>query len=428
MGSTVDLASEMPGSIDIDPIGAVPSLSFDLGAGTVYPPSMPSDITWEYPAGAESSAAPTLLDPNNIYGIPEDYVNEPLASSSNTSGVFCKDQVLPLSFYILDGDANPSTVDLVTVSTTLLRCCQRPKLTRQQTGGGVLARARQATFVIASIRGKRTIDENEDNELYHSARGMHAGRTIVSVEWVDKCINDGVLSSVDPFRLTVMSEADQVEAALRRTRQTSTARLTTPRLSPPPRKPDIGSAFTAMRSPEPMARPRPRKKPRRNVVEITQKSSTATRASPFTVVEPPVPMLPTPLSSPIPEAQSAPSPAISKRGSSPEVTPLPSQNAIKRPAARRKEIQVIDLTLSDGDEDEKDDEDDEEVVVEQILPEQTPLPRSPTPARSGIMPTWRTSADEPAPISPVPPRVAREPTPSLFKLSPGANRRRDPGA
>ena len=103
---------QMP-SIDIEPIGSAPALSFDLNAGTV-PGGEVDEEPWVYQRAGRSN----LLDDDDIWALP---AAEPpaIASSSNTSGVFCKDQVLPLTFHVLNSQEHRSTVQTITVSHNL---------------------------------------------------------------------------------------------------------------------------------------------------------------------------------------------------------------------------------------------------------------------------------------------------------------------
>lgn len=105
----------MPGNIDpspfidMDPIGSVPTVSFDLHAGTI-PGGVPDEEPWVY----KRADRPTY-DEDDIWALP---ASEPpaIASSSNTSGVFCKDQILPLTFHVLNAQEHRSTVQTITVS------------------------------------------------------------------------------------------------------------------------------------------------------------------------------------------------------------------------------------------------------------------------------------------------------------------------
>jgi hypothetical protein len=101
---------EMP-SIDIEPIGSAPALSFDLNAGTV-PGGEVDEEPWVYQRAGRSN----LLDDDDIWALPN---AEPpaIASSSSTSGVFCKDQVLPLTFHVFNSQEHRSTVQTITVSS-----------------------------------------------------------------------------------------------------------------------------------------------------------------------------------------------------------------------------------------------------------------------------------------------------------------------
>ena len=103
---------EMP-SIDIEPIGSAPALSFDLNAGTA-PGGEVDEEPWVYQRAGRSN----LLDDDDIWALPN--ADPPaIASSSNTSGVFCRDQVLPLTFHVLNSQEHRSTVQTITVSYNL---------------------------------------------------------------------------------------------------------------------------------------------------------------------------------------------------------------------------------------------------------------------------------------------------------------------
>lgn len=137
LGVEANLATDMPNSISIEPIGGAPMISFDMHAGTV-PGGLPSDEdAWEYQpeAQAESSSSPyetNVVDRGSIYLLPASYTDrqQPTASSSSASshvGVFCRDQLLPLSFYVLNEDNRRSTVQTITVSQTIpliIHCSQ----------------------------------------------------------------------------------------------------------------------------------------------------------------------------------------------------------------------------------------------------------------------------------------------------------------
>jgi len=103
---------DMP-SIDIEPIGSAPALNFNLNAGTV-PGGAVDEEPWVYERAGRSN----LLDDNDMWALPT--ADAPtIASSSNTSGVFCKDQVLPLTFHVLPSEEHRLTVQTITVSSTL---------------------------------------------------------------------------------------------------------------------------------------------------------------------------------------------------------------------------------------------------------------------------------------------------------------------
>jgi hypothetical protein len=223
-------------------------------------------------------------------------------------------------------------------------------------------------------------------------RNIDMGRAVLSVEWVEQCIDEDTLVAIDDYRVTlpgvplVNEELDE----LHEESSPPPAILSRPPSpSPPPVKPDISSFFTP--APEPTAM-RIHKRPRR---------ATATpRASSSSI-------LPTP--------RSSPAPAQSRESASPEITHIPSPVATHKPAEPvvKRKRQIIDLTLSD---------DDEEEGVEDILilPEPTPVPASPPKAKSKG-PRWATEEN---PADPAP-KVERGPTPSLFRLTPSARRRRD---
>jgi hypothetical protein len=97
-------------SIAIAPIGSAPTLSFDLNVGTV-PGGVPDEEPWVYNPPSRSSAA---FDRSDMYALPP-ITATTVASSSNTSGVFCKDQILPLTFHVLDVQRHRSTVQTITV-------------------------------------------------------------------------------------------------------------------------------------------------------------------------------------------------------------------------------------------------------------------------------------------------------------------------
>jgi hypothetical protein len=376
---------EMP-SIDIEPIGSAPALNFDLNAGTV-PGGEADEEPWVYQRAGRSNL---LDDDDDIWALPA--VNPPaIASSSNTSGVFCKDQVLPLTFHVLNSQEHRSTVQTITVSSNLFTGADEQRL-----GGGVLTALEQATFIIAPIRGSRIV---EDPDMQDLVRDIDMGRAVLSVEWVEQCIDEDILVAIDSYRVTLPGVELITEELNELHEEESSPPLLLSRLpspSRPPVKPDISSFFTPAPEPEAMViRRRPRK-------SVTARSSSKT----------PKPMLPTPRSSP------APAPARARESSSPEIINLPGPSTFRKPIiiAEKRKRQIIDLTLSD---------DDEEEGVEQILPEQTPLPPSPpqkftTVKRAVKGPRWATEED-PVDVSP----RRRGPTPSVFRLTPSASRRRD---
>ena len=123
-----NLATDLPDSISIEPIGGAPMISFDLHEGTV-PGGLPSsEDAWDYQpeAQAESSSShngTNVVDRGSIYALPASYTDrqQPTASSSSSSsgaGVFSRDQLLPLSFYVLNEKQHRSTVQTITVSHT----------------------------------------------------------------------------------------------------------------------------------------------------------------------------------------------------------------------------------------------------------------------------------------------------------------------
>jgi hypothetical protein len=98
-------------AIAIAPIGSAPTLSFDFNAGTV-PGGVPDEEPWVYEPPANRT---NDFDRDDIYALPPP--DPPaIASSSNTSGVFCKDQILPLTFHVLNAQEHRSTVQTITVS------------------------------------------------------------------------------------------------------------------------------------------------------------------------------------------------------------------------------------------------------------------------------------------------------------------------
>jgi len=254
----------------------------------------------------------------------------------------------------------------------------------------------QATFIIAPIRGTRIV---EDPELQDLVRNIDMGRAVLSVEWVEQCIDEDTLVAIDSYRVTLPVVELTTEELNELHEEESSPPMMMSRLpspSPPPVKPDINSFFTPAPEPEAM-----------RINRKSRKSVTA-RASSKT----PKPMLPTPRSSP------APGPSRERESSSPEITNVPGPSTFRKPIviAEKRKRQIIDLTLSD---------DDEEEGVEQILPEQTPLPPSPPrkepPAKKVAKgPRWATEED-PGDVSP----RRRGPTASVFRLTPSASRRRD---
>jgi hypothetical protein len=377
---------EMP-SIDIEPTGSAPALSFDLNAGTV-PGGEVDEEPWVYHRAGRSN----LLDDDDIWALPA--ADAPaLASSSNTSGVFCKDQVLPLTFHVFNSQEHRSTVQTITVSSDTFT-----KADEQRLGGGVLTALEQATFIIAPIRGSRIV---EDPEMQDLVRDIDMGRAVLSVEWVEQCIDEDTLVPIDSYRVTLPGVEIVTEELNELHEEESSPPLILSRLpspSPPPVKPDISSFFTPAPEPEAMVI---RRKPRK---PVTARAPTRS----------PKPMLPTPRSSPAPPAPRA------RESSSPEIINLPGPSTFRKPIiiAEKRKRQIIDLTLSD---------DDEEEGVEQILPEQTPLPPSPpqkeatsTAKKLAKGPRW-ASEEDPVDVSP----RRRGPTPPVFRLTPSASRRRD---
>jgi len=365
-------------AIAIAPIGSAPTLSFDFNAGTVAG-GVPDEELWVYEPPADRAA---VYDRDDIYALPPPDAPA-VGSSSNTSGVFCKDQILPLTFHVLNAQEHRSTVQTITVSVLNLR---KSTADQQRLGGGVLTALEQATFIIAPIRGSRVV---EDPEMQDLVRDIDMGRAVLSVEWVEQCIDENTLVAIDNYRVTlpgvplVNEELDELHeesspppAILSRA----------PSPSPPPVKPDISSFFAPAPEPEAM---RIRKRPR--------KSTATPRASS---------VLPTP--------RSSPAPARTRESTSPEIMHIPSPE-IRKPIVPviRPKRQIIDLTLSD---------DDEEEGVENILvlPEPTPAPASPPKAqRKG--PRWATEENPIEPAS----REERGPTPSLFRLTPSVRRRKE---
>jgi hypothetical protein len=351
---------EMP-SIDIEPIGSAPALSFDLNAGTV-PGGEVDEEPWVYQRAGRSN----LLDDDDIWALPS--ADPPaIASSSNTSGVFCKDQVLPLTFHVLNSQEHRSTVQTITV-----RLDRFTKADEQRLGGGVLTALEQATFIIAPIRGSRIV---EDPDMQDLVRDIDMGRAVLSVEWVEQCIDEDTLVAIDSYRVTLPG----VELGTEELNELHEEESSPPLL--------LSEAMVIRRKP---------RKP------VTARAPTRS----------PKPMLPTPRSSPAPPAPRA------RESSSPEIINLPGPSTFRKPViiAEKRKRQIIDLTLSD---------DDEEEGVEQILPEQTPLPPSPPQKEVSAKklakgPRWATEED-PVDVSP----RRRGPTPSVFRLTPSAGRRRD---
>jgi hypothetical protein len=58
----------------------------------------------------------------------------------------------------------------------------------------------QATFIIAPIRGSREV---EDPEMQDLVREIDMGRAVLSVEWVEQCIDEGELVAIDSYRVTL---------------------------------------------------------------------------------------------------------------------------------------------------------------------------------------------------------------------------------
>ena len=230
-------------------------------------------------------------------------------------------------------------------------------------------------------------------------RDIDMGRAVLSVEWVEQCIDEDTLVAIDSYRVTLPGVELTTEELNELHEEESSPPMMLSRLpspSPPPVKPDISSFFTPAPEPEAM---RVNRKPRKSV---TARASSKT----------PKPMLPTPRSSP------APALLRERESSSPEIINIPGPSTFRKPIiiAETRKRQIIDLTLSD---------DDEEEGVEQILPEQFPLPPSPpqkepTAKKVAKGPRWATEED-PVDVSP----RRRGPTPSVFRLTPSASRRRD---
>jgi len=268
----------------------------------------------------------------------------------------------------------------------------------QRLGGGVITPLEQATFIIAPIRGSRLVEEPDMQDL---VRDIDMGRAVLSVEWVEQCIDEDTLVAIDSYRVTYPG-VELVSEELNELHEETSPPIILSRLpspSPPPVKPDVSSYFTP--APEPQAM-RIRKRPRQS-------------ATPRATSIPDTSILPTPRSSPAP-------PARERESSSPEIIHVPSPTLFRKPppVTEKRKRQIIDLTLSD---------DDEEEGVEQILPEQTPIPTSPStkvisPKRVSKGPRWATEEDPAREVS-SPVQTERKPTPSLFRLTPSASRRRD---
>jgi hypothetical protein len=246
----------------------------------------------------------------------------------------------------------------------------------------------QTTFIIAPIRGSRIV---EDPDMQDLVRDIDMGRAVLSVEWVEQCIDEDTLVAIDSYRVTLPGAEIGTEELNELHEEESSPPLIMsrpPSSSPPPVKPDISSFFTPAPEPEAM--------------RIGRKSRKF--GPPRESSKTPKPMLPTPRSSP------APAPAKMRESSSPEIINIPGPSTFRKPVviAEKRKRQIIDITLSD---------DDEEEGVEQILPEQTPLPPSPPRTEATSIskrvakgPRWATEED-PVDVSP----RRRGPTPSVFR-------------
>lgn len=255
----------------------------------------------------------------------------------------------------------------------------------------------QATFIIMPIRGVRTVEDLDMQEL---VKEIDAGRAVLSVEWVEQCIDEDTLVAIEPYQIIlpneVLKEELHEESFSSPDRHISMPEPQAPSILPPPveKKPNVSSYFTPAPPPTVM-RVRKRRRPSNSGDSTPQENSSVGLA----------------------------------RSASSDIEHLPTANAIRQsavPAFRRKIPQVIDLTVSDDDE--------EAEGVEHLLPEQTPIPTSPprqaAPARS--VPRWATEDDEDASgqvqaraRASESARASRGPTPSVFQLTPSARKRRD---
>ena len=122
LGVEANMATEMSNSINIEPIGGAPMINFDLHAGTVPGGLASGDDNWGYqPQPEAESSTDNVIDSGSMYALPTSFnSNSHFASSSSASssktGVFCRDQLLPLSFHVLGEKTHRSTVQTITVS------------------------------------------------------------------------------------------------------------------------------------------------------------------------------------------------------------------------------------------------------------------------------------------------------------------------
>jgi hypothetical protein len=108
---------DMPNSIAIAPTASISMPSFDFNAGTVPGGPVEEEEPWVY-----QPPQPTMsFGRNDMYALPAAPAMDgpPIASSSNTSGVFSKDQIMPLTFHVLNAQQHRSTVQTITVSRSM---------------------------------------------------------------------------------------------------------------------------------------------------------------------------------------------------------------------------------------------------------------------------------------------------------------------
>ena len=296
---------------------------------------------------------------------------------------------------------------------------------------------------------------------------LGSGRALISVEWVEKCIDDNELVAIDPYRITSPitmnddkeddeDDDDFVEiTASPKPVRSQVWRLPTPELSPPSptlppaappsidRKPIISSVFKPCPEPEPMGQAR---KKARIVPRAKLKIPISSIPDAFAPTKPPVPIAISTVSARHPSPVPAPATPAAKKSTpsrvprwnmgpdttnlqtahvphSPAVTqramPAPDVGSVSSVSSRREEVEVIDLILDDDEDGEG-----EEGMVEQILPEQTPIPRSPTaePHLQDRGPSAAREEFEAKKLALARLERVREAIPSLFKLSPSSRR------